>query len=273
MLRRSRVIWGLNCMNRIGKVFAEKKKIFISFITGGDPTLEMSKKLILAMDKAGAGLIEIGIPFSDPVAEGEVIQKANIRALASGTTTDKLFDMLREVRPQTEVPLVFLTYANPIYTYGCEKFFAQCAEIGIDGVIIPDTPFEEKGEFLPYSQKYKVALIPLIAPTSRERIKMIASQAEGFVYLVSSLGVTGMRSNITTDMKTIVEEVRKATSVPCAVGFGIATPDQAHEMAALSDGAIVGSAIEKIIEKYGEASVEPVCEYVKKMAEAVRQAV
>ncbi len=260
-------------MNRIEKAFAAKKKLFIAFVTGGDPNLEMTKKLILAMADAGAGLIEIGIPFSDPVAEGEVIQKANIRALAAGTTTDKLFAALAETRRETDIPLVFLTYANPIYTYGCEKFFARCAEIGIDGVIIPDTPYEEKGEFLPYSQKYQVALIPLIAPTSHERIKMIASQAEGFVYLVSSLGVTGMRSNITTDMQTIVAEVRKATAVPSAVGFGIATPQQAHDMAALSDGAIVGSAIEKIIEQYGEAAEQPVHDYVRQMAEAVQAAI
>lgn len=260
-------------MNRLEQVFAEKKKIFISFITAGDQSLEMTKKLILTIAKAGASIVEIGIPFSDPIAEGKVIQRANIRALFAGTTTDKIFDMLKETRRDTDVPFVFLTYANPIYAYGCEKFFARCKDVGVDGVIIPDTPFEEREEFLPFSKKYQVALVPLIAPTSKDRIKMIASQAEGYVYLVSSLGVTGIRSNITTDMKTIVEEVRKATHVPAAVGFGIAEPKQAYDMAKVSDGAIVGSAIEKIIEEYGEDSPKYVYEYVKKMTEAVEAAI
>lgn len=259
-------------MNRIAKAFADQKKVFIGFITAGDPNLAVTKELVLQMEKAGAGIVELGVPFSDPVAEGEVVQRADTRALAAGTTTDKIFDLVAELRKETQVPLVFLTYANPIYTYGAEKFFAKCEETGVDGVIIPDIPYEEREEMLPYSQPHKVAVVPLVAPTSRDRIQKIAAVAEGYVYLVSSLGVTGVRKNITTDMDAIVREVRKTAKVPCAVGFGIATPEQAKKMALASDGAIVGSAIEKIVEKYGAESPKYVYEYVKSMADAVKEA-
>ena len=259
-------------MNRIQKAFDEKKKVFIGFVTAGDPNLALTKELVMAMVEGGAGLIEFGIPFSDPVAEGEVIQRADLRALAAGTTTDKIFDLVSEVRKETQVPLVFLTYANPIYAYGAEKFFMRCEESGVDGVIIPDIPYEEREEMRPYSEPHHVALVPLIAPTSKDRIQKIAKDAQGYVYVVSSLGVTGVRSNITTDIDGIVTEVRKATELPVAVGFGIATPEQAYKMAKASDGAIVGSAIEKIVEKYGNESPKYVCEYVKSMADAVAMA-
>lgn len=255
-------------MSRINKAF-ENGKAFIAFVTGGDPDLETTKELIIEMEKSGADLIEIGIPFSDPVAEGPVIQEANERALGNGCTTDKLFDAIKEVRQTVKVPLVFLTYLNPIYTYGKVKFMKRCVECGIDGIIVPDLPFEEKEEIAPECREYGVDLISLIAPTSHERITMIAKEAMGFVYCVSSMGVTGVRNDITTDLKSMTDLVRKATDIPCAFGFGIATPEQAEYVARYSDGAIVGSAIVKIIAEHGKNSVPYVGEYVKKMKQAV----
>ena len=255
-------------MSKINKAFSQGKA-FITFITGGDPNITTTEELIYAMERAGANLIEIGIPFSDPVAEGDTIQKANERALRAGTTTDKLFDMVGRVRTKSDIPLVFLTYANPIYTYGKERFFKKCQENGVDGVIVPDLPFEEKEEFLPECDKYGVDLISLIAPTSNSRIGMIASQAKGFIYCVSSLGVTGVRKSINTDIKTMVEEVKKVTNVPCAVGFGVSDPLQAKELSMIADGVIVGSAIVEIIEKEGEACINSVYEYVKTMKDGL----
>ena len=245
-------------------------KAFIPFITCGDPNLETTKKLVRAAAEAGADLIELGIPFSDPTAEGPVIQEANIRALAAGTTTDKVFDLVRDLRKDVTIPLVFMTYANVVFSYGSERFLSTCKEIGIDGVILPDVPFEEKGEFAEVCRKYDVAQISLIAPTSENRIAMIAKEADGFLYIVSSLGVTGTRSEITTDLASIVKVVRENTDIPCAIGFGISNPDQAKKMADISDGAIVGSAIMKIIGKYGKDSVSYVSDYVKEMKDALR---
>lgn len=258
-------------MSRIQNAF-KNGKAFISFLTGGDPDLETSEKLIYAMEKAGADLIEIGVPFSDPIAEGPVIQEANERALAAGCTTDKLFDMVARVRKNTEIPLVYLTYINPIYTYGKEKFMKRCKECGVDGLIIPDLPYEEKEEIVDICKEYGVDIISLIAPTSHERIAMIAKEAQGFVYCVSSLGVTGVRTEIKTDVSEMIQLVKQSTSVPCAVGFGIATPEQAESMAKVADGAIVGSAIVKIIAENGKNSEQPVFDYVKSMKEAVQKA-
>lgn len=258
-------------MSRIQNAF-KNGKAFISFLTGGDPDLETSEKLIYAMEKAGADLIEIGVPFSDPIAEGPVIQEANERALAAGCTTDKLFDMVARVRKNTEIPLVYLTYINPIYTYGKEKFMKRCKECGVDGLIIPDLPYEEKEEIVDICKEYGVDIISLIAPTSHERIAMIAKEAQGFVYCVSSLGVTGVRTEIKTNVSEIIQLVKQSTSVPCAVGFGIATPEQAESMAKVADGAIVGSAIVKIIAENGKNSEQPVFDYVKSMKEAVQKA-
>lgn len=258
-------------MSRIKKAF-EDKKAFIAFVTGGDPDLETTEALIPQMAEAGADLIEIGIPFSDPIAEGVVIQEADARALAAGTTTDKLFDMVKRVREKVDIPLVFMTYINPIYTYGTEKFTKMCAECGIDGLIIPDVPFEEKDEISGACEAAGIELISMIAPTSKERINMIASEAKGFLYCVSSLGVTGVRNKITTNIKEMVEQVKTVSDIPCAIGFGIATPQQAKEMAAVSDGAIVGSAIVKIIAQNGKACIKPVCDYVKEMKAAVASA-
>ena len=254
--------------NMIAKAF-ENKKAFIPFITCGDPDLETTAKIVRAAVENGADLIELGIPFSDPTAEGPVIQGANIRALKGGVTTDKVFSLVKELRTDVTVPMVFMTYANVVFSYGAEKFISACKDIGINGLILPDLPYEEKDEFLPICKKYGVALISLIAPTSENRIAMIAKEAEGFIYLVSSLGVTGMRTEINTDLKSIVDVIRQNTFVPCAIGFGISTPEQAKAMADLSDGAIVGSAIIKIIEQYGKEAPQYVGEYVKKMKEAI----
>ena len=251
-------------MSNIKKAF-EQGKAFVAFITCGDPDLETTAAAVRAAVANGADLIELGIPFSDPTAEGPVIQGANIRALSGGVTTDKIFDLVRDLRTDITVPMVFMTYANVVFSYGAETFIATCKEIGIDGLILPDIPYEEKEEFLPICHKYDVDLISLIAPTSENRISMIAKEAEGFLYIVSSLGVTGTRSEIKTDLKSIVDVVRQNTDIPCAVGFGISTPEQAGKMAAISDGAIVGSAIVKLIEKYGKESPKYVGEYVKAM--------
>ena len=255
-------------MNRIQEAFYNKKA-FIAFVTGGDPSLAITEQLLYSMEEGGADLIEIGIPFSDPIAEGPVIQEANERALAAGCTTDKLFAMVKRARTKIKVPMVFLTYINPIYTYGKEKFFQACQECGIDGVIVPDLPYEEKHEISQVCRDNDVKLISLIAPTSKERIAMIAKEAEGFVYCVSSLGVTGVRSEINTDIKSMMELVKSVADIPVAIGFGISTPEQAASMAAISDGAIVGSAIVKIVKEYGENCITPVYEYVKNMKKAV----
>ncbi len=255
-------------MSRIKSAF-ENKKAFIAFVTGGDPDIETTEALIPQMAEAGADLIEIGIPFSDPIAEGVVIQAADERALKSGTTTDKLFDMVKRVREKVDIPLVFMTYVNPIYTYGTERFTRKCAECGIDGIIVPDVPFEEHEEVRGACEAAGIELVSMIAPTSKERIGMIAKEAKGFLYCVSSLGVTGVRSKITTNIKEMVEQVKEVSDIPCAIGFGIATPAQAKEMAAVSDGAIVGSAIVRMIAQYGKDCIKPVCDYVKEMKAAV----
>ena len=255
-------------MNRIASAF-ENKKAFIAFITCGDPDLETTAKVVREAAKNGADLIELGIPFSDPTAEGPVIQGANLRALSGGVKTDMIFDLVKDLRKDVTIPMVFMTYANVVFSYGAEKFIGKCSEVGIDGIILPDLPFEEKEEFLPECDKYGVDLISLIAPTSENRIAMIAKEAKGFIYVVSSLGVTGTRSEIKTDLESIVKVVRESTDTPCAIGFGISTPEQAKKMASVSDGAIVGSAIIKIMEKYGKESPKYVGEYVRSMVDAV----
>lgn len=256
-------------MSNIRNAF-KNGKAFIPFITCGDPDLETTAAVVRAAVENGADLIELGIPFSDPTAEGPVIQGANIRALAGGVTTDKIFDFVRELRKDVKIPMVFMTYANVVFSYGAERFISTCRDIEIDGIILPDLPFEEKDEFQPICEKYGVDLISLIAPTSENRIAMIAKEAEGFLYIVSSLGVTGTRSEIKTDLSSIVDVVRKNTDIPCAIGFGISTPEQAKKMSGISDGAIVGSAIIKLIEKHGKDAPAYVGEYVKSMKDAIR---
>ena len=251
-------------MSNIRKAF-ERGKAFIPFITAGDPSLEKTKEFILEMERAGADLIEVGIPFSDPIAEGIVIQEADIRALAAGTTTDKIFDMVRELREETQIPLVFMTYLNPVFHYGYEKFFSRCQEVGVDGIIIPDLPFEEKGELEEIAAAKGVDVISMIAPTSEERIQNIAKNAKGFIYVVSSMGVTGMRSEIKTDLNALLSSIKKATDVPACVGFGIHSPEQAAEVARVADGVIVGSAIVKMAEQYGGHAAPHMGAYVHKM--------
>lgn len=255
-------------MSNIYKAFSDGKA-FIPFITCGDPDLETTGAAIRAMAANGADLIELGIPFSDPTAEGVVIQGANLRALRGGVTTDQIFDFVRALRKDVKIPFVFMTYANVVFSYGADAFISACAELGIDGLILPDLPYEEKDEFLPTCRKYGVDLISMIAPTSADRIAMIAKEADGFLYIVSSLGVTGTRSEIKTDLASIVEVVRRNTKTPCAIGFGISTPEQAHKMAAIADGAIVGSAIIKLLERYGKDAPDKIGAYVKSMKDVL----
>ncbi len=256
-------------MSNIRKAF-ENGKAFIAFITCGDPDLATTAAAVRAAVDNGADLIELGIPFSDPTAEGPVIQGANLRALKGGVTTDKIFDFVRDLRRDVKVPMVFMTYANVVFSYGTERFLAACRDVEIDGLILPDVPFEEKEDFLPVCRKYGVDLISLIAPTSKDRIAMIARESEGFLYLVSSLGVTGMRSEIHTDLASMVAMVRQNTDTPCAIGFGISTPEQAKKMADIADGAIVGSAIVKLLEQYGKEAPWHIGEYVRGMKAAMR---
>ena len=256
-------------MSNIEKAF-KNGKAFIAFITCGDPDLPATAACVKAAVKGGADLIELGIPFSDPTAEGPVIQSANERALKGGVTTDRIFEMVKELRRDVTVPMVFMTYANVVFSYGIDRFCDKCAEVGIDGMILPDVPFEEKEEFAPACRRRGLSFISLVAPTSDSRIAMIAREAEGFLYIVSSLGVTGERSEITTDIGAMVRLVRENTSIPCAVGFGISTPEQAAKMANLSDGAIVGSAIVRLIAEHGHDAPKPVYDYVKSMKDALR---
>ena len=256
-------------MSKIKNAF-ENGKAYIAFISWDDPDVETTAAAVRAAVTNGADLIELGIPFSDPTAEGPVIQGANLRALTGGVTTDKIFAFVKELRKDVTVPMVFMTYANVIFSYGAGRFLSACQEIGIDGLILPDLPFEEKDEFLPVCREYGVDLISLIAPTSENRIAMIAKEAEGFLYIVSSLGVTGTRSEIKTDLESIIKVVRENTDIPCAIGFGISTPEQAKKMADISDGAIVGSAIIKILEQYGKEAPSHIGAYVKSMKDALR---
>lgn len=301
-------------MSNIAKAF-ENGKAFIAFLTCGDPDVETTMACVREMARSGADLIELGIPFSDPTAEGPVIQEASLRALSGGITTDRIFDMVAELRKDVSIPMVFMTYANVVYSYrwdgvsglavpaghkerkaeesvqeqrrtddvqpeesgssqkpsgGAAGFIRRCADVGIDGLILPDLPYEEKEEFLPLCRRYGIDLISLIAPTSKDRVAAIAKDAEGFIYIVSSLGVTGVRNEIRTDLKSIVDIIRDKTDVPCAVGFGISRPDQAASMAAVSDGAIVGSAIIRIIAEHKKDSAPYVGEYIRSMKEALR---
>lgn len=257
-------------MSRIKNAFENNNKAFIAFLTAGDPSIDKTEEFIYKLIEGGADLIEIGIPFSDPIAEGAVIQSANIRSLSAGTRIKNVFELVERVRKNTQIPLVFLTYMNTVFKYGTEEFFRKCSETGIDGIIIPDLPFEEKGEIKESANKYGVDIISLIAPTSENRIKLIAQESEGFVYVVSSMGVTGMRSEIKTDLESITESVRKYTDNPIAIGFGINSPEQAEKYSKIADGVIVGSAIVKIIEQHGENSGEYLKEYANQMKSAMR---
>ena len=255
-------------MSNIKRAF-DHGKAFIPFITCGDPNLAVTEEIVQRMALAGADLIELGIPFSDPTAEGPVIQAASNRALTAGATTDKIFDMVVRLRETVKIPMVFMTYANVLFSYGSERFIKKCSEIGIDGLIIPDVPFEEKEEFAPYCEKYGVDLVSMIAPTSGDRIREIASEAKGFLYCVSSMGVTGTRSEIVTDIGAMIESVRAASNIPAAIGFGISDAAQAKKMAAYADGVIMGSAIVKLCEKYGTEAPEHIENLVREVKAAI----
>jgi tryptophan synthase alpha chain len=266
-------------MSNIKNAF-KNGKAFIGFVTGGDPSIEKTREFILEMIRAGADLIEIGIPFSDPIAEGPVIQEANTRALAAGATVEKLFNLAADLRKETNIPLVFLTYLNPVFHYGLtdcpandqtgyNAFFKRCSDAGLDGIIIPDLPFEEQPPVYEVADKHGIDIISLIAPTSQTRIKEIAKAASGFVYLVSSMGVTGIRSEIKTDLASITKTIKSVSSVPVAIGFGIHTPSQAAQMSQIADGVIVGSAIVKIAAEYGTQAGPHIYSYVKEMKEAI----
>ena len=256
-------------MSNIAKAF-DHGKAFIAFITCGDPDLETTRETVIRMVEAGADLIELGIPFSDPTAEGPVIMDADKRALDGGVTTDDIFAFTKELRKTVKVPMVYMTYANVVYHYGAEKFCSKAQDAGIDGLILPDVPFEEKADFDEVCQNHGMDLVSMIAPTSENRIAEIAKEAKGFLYVVSSLGVTGTRSAITTDLRPMIELIRENTDIPCAIGFGISNPEQCRQMASLADGAIVGSAIVKIVAKNGKDSAEPVAAFVKEMKDAIR---
>ncbi|MHB1377743.1 MAG: tryptophan synthase subunit alpha [Candidatus Humimicrobiaceae bacterium] len=256
-------------MNKLQQVFA-RGKAFIPFITAGDPSIKITEQLVIQMAEAGADLVELGIPFSDPIAEGPVIQDADNRALSGGTTTDKIFSMMGRIRKSCTVPIAFMTYVNPIFTYGTDRFMKNCQKAEIDAVIVPDVPYEEKDELMPFCSKYNINLISMIAPTSRNRIRMISSEARGFIYCVSSMGVTGVRQEIGSDVEEMIKLVKEVQDIPCAIGFGISTPEQAVRMAEFSDGVIVGSAIVKIVEHYGMDCVPHVVEYVRMMKNAIK---
>lgn len=256
-------------MNKISDAF-NNGKAFIGFVTAGDPDLNTSKEILLSMSKGGCDLIEVGIPFSDPIAEGPVIQDANIRALKNNVTTDDVFALTKSVSQEVDTPMVFMTYLNVLFKYGYDKFLQKAKDSGICGVIIPDLPYEEKDELQSVAKKYGIEVVSLVAPTSEDRIKMIAADAEGFIYTVSSMGVTGVRSEIKTDLESITKAIKEVTDVPVAIGFGINTPEQARKYSHIADGVIVGSAIVKLVAEHKTDAPKYVYEYVKSMKDSIR---
>lgn len=257
-------------MSKIEQAF-KNGKAFIAFITCGDPDLATTAAAIREAVLNGADMIELGIPFSDPTAEGPVTQASNLRALENGVTTDKIFDMVEELRQDVSIPLLFMTYANVIFSYGADEFISRCSKVGIDGLIIPDLPFEEKDEFKPVCDQYGVKLISLVAAASANRIGMIAREAEGFVYIAASTGVIGTKQALADELEQVVTQIRQNTKIPCAIGFGVAEPEQAKALAQLSDGVIVGSAIVKLLAEYGKDAPKYVGEYVKRMKTVVNE--
>ncbi|MCR5281777.1 MAG: tryptophan synthase subunit alpha [Lachnospiraceae bacterium] len=255
-------------MSRIQDAFL-KGKCLIPFITAGDPSLDKTVEYVLAMEEAGADIIEIGIPFSDPTAEGVVIQEASLRALQGGFTMEGLFDAVKKIREKSSIPLLFMTYINPVHHYGYDAFFAKCKELSVDGFLSPELPFEEKEEVAEVAKKYGVEVISMVSPTSEKRIERIAKEAEGFLYVVSSMGVTGVRTQFSSNLEETIKTIRSVSKVPCAIGFGISNPEQAAKMAGISDGAIVGSAIVRVIAQYGEQAKEPLKEFVASLKKAL----
>ncbi|MDP3791047.1 MAG: tryptophan synthase subunit alpha [Candidatus Omnitrophota bacterium] len=267
-------------MNRIDKKFKElkkgKKKAFIAYVTAGDPNLSATKSIVLALEGAGVDIIELGIPFSDPLADGPTIQAASHRALLKGATLRKIFSLVGILRKATDIPIVFMTYYNPVLRYGIEHFVKSCKKAGVDGVIIPDLPFEEARDLTAFSKIAGIATIFLAAPTStRARIGGIAKNSSGFVYYVSLTGVTGARSRLPAEVTSKVKLIKSVTKKPVAVGFGVSTVRQAREVSKFSDGVIVGSAIVKIIEnnqKNNKALLSKVSSFAKTLAKAIHNA-
>jgi len=253
-------------MNRIDEAFSSGK-LFIPFITGGDPDIETTEKLLYALNKAGADIIGIGIPFSDPIAEGPVIEAAHERALKAGCTVEKLFNLVSRVRADIKIPILFMTYYNSVFAYGVPKFTSQSAKCGIDGLIVPDLPFREREELLRPCISSELVLISVVSPASEARIANMAENSHGFIYCISSLGVTG--DDLSNRNRRMVEQIKKAKNIPCAVDFGISAPEQAREIAEIGDGVIIESAIVSIIAEYGQNSVEPVAKFAKEMKAAI----
>lgn len=248
-------------MSHIAKAF-EKGKALIAFLTAGVPSLEDSVNYVLEMEKAGATLIEIGVPFSDPIADGPVIMEADVKALENHIHLPQVMELVKTLRTKTDIPIVLLTYYNPVFNYPAQAFFKEAKEIGIDGVIIPDLPHEEQKEIRPLADENEVDIIQMVAPTSEERIRANVKEATGFVYVVSSMGVTGMRSSIQTNLEDIIRVVKETTDTPVAIGFGIHTPEQAGRMAKLADGVITGSGVVDIINKNGKEAAPKLASYI-----------
>lgn len=255
-------------MSKIQSAFSNGKA-FIPFITCGDPDLETTGKVIREAVKNGADLIELGIPFSDPTAEGKERIEANMRALSSGVTTDKIFDFVKELRKDVEIPLIFTTYANVVFYYGAETFLETCGKIGVDGIRFLDLPFEERGEFDAFCKHYGVALILQAAPASNQRLSMIAKEAEGFLYMTADLKANKTEEEMPAEISHMVRTIRENTDIPCVIDFSFSTAKQVQKAAAFVDGIIAGSAIVEMIKQNGKDSAEPVGEYVRSIKEII----
>lgn len=266
-------------MNRLDQRFAElrskNQSAFVAYICAGDPSLEKTRDIVLALEKCGADVVELGLPFSDPLADGIVNQMAADRALRGGTTTAKVIAFIKELRRETQIPLVLFTYLNPVYTYGFEAFHKDAADAGADGVLILDLPPDEAAQNKELIENSGLKHIRLIAPTTpEERIKLIAAEAEGFIYYVSREGVTGAQTTLSDSIGSMVGLIQASTKTPVCVGFGISNPEQAAKVATMADGVVVGSAIVKLIEQHGATPevADKVAAFVKPLVDAVREA-
>jgi tryptophan synthase alpha chain len=264
-------------MGRIGDKFetlrGRKEKALIVYLTAGDPSLEITKKLIFGLEKSSVDILEIGVPFSDPTADGPVIQAASQRALKAGTTLQGVLDLVAEVRKISEIPIVLFGYFNPIFAYGVKKFAQAAHSAGVDGVLVVDLPSEEAKELRIYTDAVGIDFISLIAPTTdKERLTKIAAEATGFLYYISITGITGTAAPKIDNIKTEVKKIRKITKLPVAVGFGISKPQQAWEIARFADGVVIGSAVVRLIDenKNSPDLVKIVSNYVSEIKRALR---
>lgn len=255
-------------MNNIKKAF--ENKALIGFLMAGDPDLNTTKEVIISMAKAGCDMVELGVPFSDPIAESSVVQSANLRALKSETYLKGIFDMIQEVRNTTQISIILHTYINPVFNYGYEEFFMKCSEVNVCGIVVPDLPYEEKSEIKEYADKYGVDIISFVVPENIDRVKMIAKEATGFIYFVPSIGSTSSMEGHFKEITSIIDILKENTNIPIALGFGINTTQQAEFFSEIADGIIVGNAIVKIVEKYGKDSPSQVFDYVKTMKSAMK---